>query len=66
MANPDLTQEPLMSTAIADNIQSLMSDFGVNLSDLNSTDCLAELVIDTFDQWSIPNDAWGQSACLCR
>lgn len=65
MVNPDSTQEPIMSTAIADNIQSLMSDFGVDLADLNSTDLLAELVIDTFDQWSIPSEALRQSSCLC-
>ena len=47
-----------MSTAISENMKSLMSDFGVDLTDLNSTDLLAELVIDTFDQWSIPADAF--------
>ncbi|HEX4720952.1 MAG TPA: hypothetical protein VH333_00455 [Pseudonocardiaceae bacterium] len=43
-----------MSAAISENTISLMSEFGVDLNDLNSTDLLAELVIDAFDQWSIP------------
>lgn len=46
-----------MSTAISENMKSLMSDFGVDLTDLNSTDLLAELVIDTFDHYSIPADS---------
>ncbi len=46
-----------MSAADSDNITSLMSSFGVDITDLNSTDLLAELVIDTFDQWSNPTDA---------
>lgn len=67
MAYADQTQEPIMSTAISDNIQSLMSDFGVDLTDLNSTDLLAELVIDTFDHWSNPSDAFAavQTPSIC-
>jgi len=57
MANPDRTQEPIMFTAISDDMKSLMSDFGVSLADLNSTDLLVELVIDTFDHWRNPTDA---------
>ncbi|HYS36753.1 MAG TPA: hypothetical protein VEO01_14110 [Pseudonocardiaceae bacterium] len=32
-----------------------MSTIGFDLAQLNSTDLLVELVIDTFDQWSIPS-----------
>jgi hypothetical protein len=35
---------------------SLMSTIGFDLAQLNSTDLLVELVIDTFDQWSIPSE----------
>jgi hypothetical protein len=31
-----------------------MSTFGVDIAELNSIDRMAELVIDTFDQWSNP------------
>jgi hypothetical protein len=48
---------------------SLMSTIGFDLAQLNSTDLLVELVIDTFDQWSdldgpklpIPNSFTGSS-----
>lgn len=43
-----------MSATTSDNVMSLMSSFGVDVADLNSTDLLVELVIDTFDQWSNP------------
>ncbi len=56
MAYADQTQEPIMFTAISDDMKSLMSDFGVDLTDLNSTDLLAELVIDTFDHYTIPTE----------
>jgi hypothetical protein len=43
-----------MSASVSANTMSLMSSFGFDLAQLNSTDLLVELVIDTFDQWSIP------------
>lgn len=45
-----------MSASVSANTMSLMSSFGFDLAQLNSTDLLVELVIDTFDQWSIPSD----------
>ena len=45
-----------MSATTSDNVMSLMSSFGVDIADLNSTDLLVELVIDTFDQWNNPTD----------
>jgi hypothetical protein len=43
-----------MSTSVSANTMSLMSTIGFDLAQLNSTDLLVELVIDTFDQWSDP------------
>jgi hypothetical protein len=45
-----------MSAVTSDNIKLFVSTLGVDLAELNSTDRLAELVIDTFDQWSNPTD----------
>jgi hypothetical protein len=45
-----------MSATVSANTLSLMSTIGFDLAQLNSTDLLVELVIDTFDQWSIPSD----------
>ncbi len=44
-----------MSATVSANTMSLMSTIGFDLAQLNSTDLLVELVIDTFDQWSIPS-----------
>ena len=43
-----------MSASVSANTMSLMSTIGFDLAQLNSTDLLVELVIDTFDQWSDP------------
>ena len=43
-----------MSATVSANTMSLMSTIGFDLAELNSTDLLVELVIDTFDQWSDP------------
>jgi hypothetical protein len=45
-----------MSATVSATTMSLISSFGFDLAELNSTDLLVELVIDTFDQWSIPSD----------
>jgi hypothetical protein len=45
-----------MSASVSANTMSLMSGFGFDLAQLNSTDLLVELVIDTFDQWSDPDE----------
>jgi len=45
-----------MPATTSDNVKSIMSTFGVDIAELNSTDRLVELVIDTFDQWSNPTD----------
>jgi hypothetical protein len=44
-----------MSANVSANTMSLISSFGFDLAQLNSTDLLVELAIDTFDQWSIPS-----------
>jgi hypothetical protein len=46
-----------MSASVSANTMSLMSTIGFDLTQLNSTDLLVELAIDTFDQWSIPSDS---------
>jgi hypothetical protein len=43
-----------------------MSSFGVDIAELNSTDLLVELVIDTFDQWSNPADALVTPTSICN
>jgi hypothetical protein len=45
-----------MSTSVSANTMSLMSTIGFDLAQLNSTDLLVELVIDTFDQWANPSE----------
>jgi hypothetical protein len=45
-----------MSASVSANTMSLMSTIGFDLAQLNSTDLLVELVIDTFDQWSDPEE----------
>lgn len=56
-----------MSAITSDNIKLFVSTLGVDLAELNSTDRLAELVIDTFDQWSNRTDAMmaPTGACAC-
>jgi hypothetical protein len=55
-----------MSTSVSANTMSLMSTIGFDLAQLDSTDTLVELVIDTFDQWSIPTEGMVPvSACPC-
>ncbi len=46
-----------MSASVSANTMSLMSSIGFDLAQLNSTDLLVELVIDTFDQWSNPEES---------
>jgi hypothetical protein len=60
-----MIQEPIMSATTSVDVMSLMSSFGVDVSDLNSTDLLAELVIDTFDQWSNPVNSTPGTCSLC-
>ena len=45
-----------MSASVSANTMSLMSTIGFDLAQPHSTDLLVELVIDTFDQWSIPSE----------
>jgi hypothetical protein len=55
-----------MSASVSANTMSLMSSIGFDLAQLNSTDLLVELVIDTFDQWSNPAESMvAVSACGC-
>ena len=56
-----------MPATVSANTMSLMSTIGFDLAQLNSTDLLVELAIDTFDQWSIPSGGMvpitGSSGC---
>jgi hypothetical protein len=50
--HPD--EEPTMSVAVSENAISLMSSIGFQIDPKSGTEQWAELVIDTFDQWTNP------------
>lgn len=55
-----------MSAITSPAAMSLVSSFGVDIAELNSTDLLVELVIDTFDQWSNPTGAFATTTICGR